>query len=241
MIARLRFLVALILPASLKWWLVRKLPFAVTFAGKFFQGINPIWETDPEFRNLFMHIKDRVLMDRRRAYVLYNVARSVASKNGDIVEMGVYQGGSAYLMLQATDRKKDYYGFDTFGGLPVISDDKDPYWKQGDMGETSLAEVEAFLSDSRAHLIEGIFPDSLPEMPVGRKFSLVHIDGDLYQTTFSALQNFYGQTVEGGIILINDYGFLSSPGVRAAVDAFFVDQPENPIYLPSGQCLIIKH
>ena len=43
-----------------------------------------------------------------------------------------------------------------------------------------------------------------------------------------------------GIILVNDYGFFSSPGVRAAVDEFFAVRPEHPIYLPSGQCLIIK-
>lgn len=34
---------------------------------------------------------------------------------------------------------------------------------------------------------------------------------------------------------VADYGFPSS-----AVDAFFHDKPETPIYLATGQCLVIK-
>lgn len=241
MIAKIRYLIALAIPAPLKWWLVRKLPYAVTFAGKFFQGIDPIWETDREFDTLFSQISSRVLMDRRRAFVLYNAARAVAGKDGDVVEMGVYQGGSARLLLHAAGADKAYYGFDTFGGLPDIKDDHDPFWEKGEMGETSLEEVTRFLDSPRAHLIKGIFPDSMVEMPAHPRFCLVHIDGDLYQTTSAALKCFYDRTISGGMIIINDYGFLSSPGVRAAVDEFFDNHPENPIYLPSGQCLVIRH
>lgn len=241
MIAKIRYLISLILPDSVKWWLVRKLPYAVTFAGKFFQGIDPIWDTDQAFDTLFSHISSRVLMDRRRAFVLYNAARAVAGKDGDVVEMGVYRGGSAHLLLQAVGPEKSYYGFDTFGGLPDIKDDHDPFWEKGDMDETSLEEVTRFLNSPRAQLIRGIFPDSMVEMPKEPRFCLVHIDGDLYQTTSAALHCFYERTVSGGMIIINDYGFLSSPGVRAAVDGFFKEQPENPIYLPSGQCLVIKN
>ena len=103
-----------------------------------------------------------------------------------------------------------------------------------------IADVAGFLGDGRWHLIEGLFPDSLAKAPEGLRFCLVHIDGDLYQTTLAALRHFYDRTVSGGIILVNDYGFFSSPGVRAAVDEFFLDCPEQPIYLSSGQCLVIK-
>ena len=241
MIAGMRYLVSRLMPSRLKWWLVRKLPWAVTWVGKVFQGIDPIWDTDPDFEILFRHIASRVLMDRRRAYVLYNAARSVAGKDGDIAEMGVYRGGSAYLMLAATGDDKSFYGFDTFAGLPESDAARDPYWTAGDMSETSVADVAGFLGGGRAHLIEGLFPDSLAKAPEGLRFCLVHIDGDLYQTTLAALRHFYDRTVSGGIIMVNDYGFFSSLGVRAAVDEFFADCLEQPIYLPSGQCLVMKH
>jgi hypothetical protein len=41
-------------------------------------------------------------------------------------------------------------------------------------------------------------------------------------------------------MLFDDYGFVGEPGVRAAVDEFFRGKPEKPLYLPSGQALVVK-
>jgi len=39
--------------------------------------------------------------------------------NGDIAEVGVYQGGSAKLICEARNENKVLYLFDTFEGLPT--------------------------------------------------------------------------------------------------------------------------
>ena len=44
----------------------------------------------------------------------------------------------------------------------------------------------------------------------------------------------------GGIILCDDYGFLTCPGAKTAMDAFFADKPEEIVNLPTGQGLVIK-
>ncbi len=41
-------------------------------------------------------------------------------------------------------------------------------------------------------------------------------------------------------MVFDDYGFPSCPGARKAVDEFFSDKEEFPLYLPSGQCFIVR-
>ncbi len=40
--------------------------------------------------------------------------------------------------------------------------------------------------------------------------------------------------------MFDDYGFASCPGARRAVDEFFVDKPERPLGLQTGQALVVK-
>jgi O-methyltransferase len=46
--------------------------------------------------------------------------------------------------------------------------------------------------------------------------------------------------VPGGIIVYDDYGFHSCTGAKIAVDEFYTGKEERPIYLPTGQCIVIK-
>jgi len=41
-------------------------------------------------------------------------------------------------------------------------------------------------------------------------------------------------------MIFNDYGYPSCPGVEKAVNDFFDEKIETPIYLPTGQCVVIK-
>jgi O-methyltransferase len=45
---------------------------------------------------------------------------------------------------------------------------------------------------------------------------------------------------KGAYMMFDDYGFLSCPGVKIAVDDFFKNKPETPLYVATGQCLVIK-
>ena len=82
MIKELRYRASLLFPARLKWWLVRKLPGLVTWTGKILQGIDPVWEKDAGFRKLYDSVAHRCLLDRQRAYVLYNIARNITGRHG---------------------------------------------------------------------------------------------------------------------------------------------------------------
>lgn len=55
------------------------------------------------------------------AFIIYSIALSQSKLDGDMAEVGVYQGGSAKLISEAKGNKTLYL-FDTFTGLPALSD-----------------------------------------------------------------------------------------------------------------------
>ena len=86
---------------------------------------------------------------------------------------------------------------------------------------------------------KGWIPEKFHEVE-DRRFSFIHIDVDLYQPTLNSLAFFYPRTTLGGIILSDDYGFITCPGQKRAMDLFFSDKPEEIVALPTGQGFIIK-
>lgn len=64
--------------------------------------------------------------------------------SGDIVEVGVYKGGSAKLIREA-DKSKSLHLFDTFEGLPSLSgiDNSDKFYEGQFSG--SLEDVKKYL------------------------------------------------------------------------------------------------
>ena len=52
---------------------------------------------------------------------------------------------------------------------------------------------------------------------------------------------FYSRVVKGGVILLDDYGFIEyKDSERKAADEFFATRPEKPIVLTTGQAFVIK-
>jgi len=82
-----------------------------------------------------------------------------------------------------------------------------------------------------------LFPDSAAGLGHLR-FSLVHLDVDLYESTRRSLEFLYPRLSPGGILLSHDYS--SEPGVRMAFDSFFAEKPETIIELPTSQCIVVR-
>ena len=74
-----------------------------------------------------------------------------------------------------------------------------------------------------------------------RRFSLVHLDVDLYQSTLDALDFFYGRLVRGAVLISHDYNSISCPGVSKAFKEFLADKDEAPIEMGgTSQCIFVK-
>lgn len=203
---------------------------------------NPIhlWNDDGQFNEIMKHVVGYTLVDEIRCFMLYQLAKQAATLSGDVAEVGVYKGGTARLLahtLAGTD--KTIHLFDTFDGMPSVDVDKD-FHVQADFNDTSYENVKHYLHQfGNIRFYPGVFPDTSKPVEAG-KFCFVHIDVDIYKSVLAGCNFFYTRLMHGGILVFDDYGFLTCPGAKAAVDEFFSDRPEQPCYLPTGQCVVIK-
>jgi hypothetical protein len=140
---------------------------------------------------------------------------------GDFIETGVWRGGCCILMrgvLAANGvRDRKVYVADSFEGLPPPRPD---LFAQ-DAGNTlhtipelavSLEEVQSNfrrydLLDDQTVFVKGFFSETLPLLEA-KPFSLIRLDGDMYESTFVALEHLYPKLSVGGFAIIDDYGSI---------------------------------
>jgi hypothetical protein len=169
-------------------------------------------------------------------YQLYSAIKSVKKIKGDIAEVGVYKGGTGKVICKYKGDKNTHL-FDTFEGLPKTTYLDDTRNYQGKYS-TSFEEVkERFKNEKNVFFYKGLFPDTANPVKK-RRFSLVHLDVDLYKSTIDSLKFFYPRLNRGGIIISHDY--VGTKGVTKAFNDFFRNKPEPVIELSGTQCIVIK-
>lgn len=179
-----------------------------------------------------------MLLNENEAYQIYLAVRKTKEIKGSIAEVGVYKGGSARLICEAKN-KKNLYLFDTFEGLPGLSnkDDRSALCYEGQL-VSSFEQVKNYLQKySNVYIYKGLFPATSDPIK-NKKFSFVNLDVDIYESTLNCLKFFYPRMSSGGIIISHDYSVLR--GVRKALDEFFEDKQETIIELSNSQGLIVK-
>jgi O-methyltransferase len=148
---------------------------------------------------------------------------------GDLIETGVWRGGASIFMrgvLASLDAHRDVWVADSFEGLPKSKPEQYP----SDAGSDEhfvfeyLAVSEdrvrgAFerygLLDDSVHFLKGWFSESLPPLRGNHTWSLLRLDGDMYESTIVALESLYPDLSPGGFVVIDDYGAI--PQCREAV------------------------
>ena len=103
---------------------------------------------------------------------------------------------------------------DSFRGLPPPNAEIYPA-DEGDIHHTanqlavSRDQVETNfrmygLLDEQVEFLEGWFSDTLPTLEE-RRWAVVRVDGDMYESTTDALVNLYPGLSVGGFVIIDDY------------------------------------
>lgn len=165
-------------------------------------------------------------------------SNNATSIEGDIAECGAYDGNNAFvsLLLYPEMGNKTYHVFDSFVGFPQLSP-YDPPARAADFRDVDFRRVEDKLSNfPNVRIHKGFFRDTLDEV-ASRRFSLVYVDCDIYESARECCEFFYERMNPGGIMLFHDYWVPAAPlpggygavfgGVRKAVDEFFADKREE--------------
>jgi O-methyltransferase len=180
---------------------------------------------------------ERILANIRA--IDYVVANQIA---GDIVECGVWRGGSSMAMALALDgQARALWLYDTFAGMTDATDvdlsssgEKASALlesaKKYEVPERSLVLAFASLEDVTRNIestayptrlvrfiqgpVEQTIPDTIPE-----RIALLRIDTDWYESTRHELVHLYPRLSPGGVLIIDDYGHWQ--GARKAVDEYF--------------------
>lgn len=207
--------------------------------------VNRKIDTDDDFKQIFQLVSPDSDSTYERKYSLNELFKLVKNVPGDVSECGVYKGGSAFLLarhISDSGLDKRLCLFDSFNGLSTPDVLDGSWWHKGDLQSTVVDVTENLkpIGDySFIDIYEGWIPDRFDEVE-DRTFCFVHIDVDLAQPTLSAVEFFYPKLSQGGIMLMDDYGFTSCPGVTKVFDDFMADKPEQIINLSSGGCFIVK-
>jgi len=189
--------------------------------------------------NIMKKVKKETVMvlNDFEAHQIYMAVKKTEKIKGDIAEVGVYKGGSAKLICETT-KNKHVHLFDTFEGLPGLSEkDNEKQFQKGDF-LVQFEQVKKCLKYPHVHFYKGFFP-ATSEPVKNKTFSFVHLDVDIYESTLSSLNFFYPRINRGGVIISHDYP--GSKGVKRAFDEFFKDKLEIINEIPAcDQCLVVK-
>jgi len=145
---------------------------------------------------------------------------------GALIETGVWRGGATIFMaglVKAQGEKRKVYVADSFCGLPKPNAEKYPadlgdmHWTYQDLN-VSLEEV---ISNFKSYdllsqdiiFLKGWFQDTMPTLHE-ETFSLIRLDGDMYESTWVALENLYPRLSAGGYLIVDDWLL---PGAQKAV------------------------
>jgi hypothetical protein len=192
------------------------------------EKVKPFTMTSPE--RLFSLIESVKYLDKHHI-------------EGDIVECGVWRGGSmmavAILLNQLKDTKRHIYLYDTFEGMtePTALDKKYSgeyahtifkekaeegiQWCQAGLEDVVNNFEQIGFDNSRLHFIKGKVEETLHQIKPD-KIALLRLDTDWYFSTKCELELLYPRLVTQGVLIIDDYGHWQ--GCQKAVDEYFAEK-----------------
>lgn len=150
---------------------------------------------------------------------------------GDLIEAGAWRGGAS-LLMRATlntlgEDDRTVFVADSFQGFPEVEGDLSKRYDLSldlagcDFLAVPLDEVRESFSrfgcQAGVTFVPGFFQDTLPAL-TGRRWSIIRLDGDTYEATWTGMQSLYGGLSQGGYVVVDDY--LALDRCREAIDDY---------------------
>ena len=195
--------------------------------------------------------KESLNVSKERFLSLYQSVNYIYKNNipGDLVECGVFKGGSAMMMAYSMqefnkdhNEEKKPWLYDTFEGManPSVHDEnilnqkatyelkknkkkenQNDIWAYSPMSYVDKNIKKTGINQKNIVFIKGLVENTLLNIKP-KKISLLRRDTDFYESTKKELEELYPLLEVGGVIIIDDYGHWK--GCKKAVDEYFIDK-----------------
>lgn len=201
------------------------------------------FDMDNDFKSIYNKCKKYSMTSVERLFAMYKATEYIVDHKipGDVVECGVWQGGSsmvsAYTLLNKNEASKRIYMYDTYEGMSEPTDKDISFNNESAKKQWELRKGEDYnqwcyspLETVKKNLLSTGYPknklvfvkgkveDTIPKK-IPQKISLLRLDTDWYESTYHELIHLYPKLSINGILIIDDYGHWK--GAREAVDKYF--------------------
>lgn len=200
-------------------------------------------DATPQQRDLIASVESLTMTSPERILALCHAIEHIVAHNiqGDIVECGVWRGGSmvatARTLIGLDDVDRDLWLYDTFEGMSEPStkdvdflgqdaaglladqnrDDEKSIWCFSPLEQVKDSMASTGYPEDRLHFVRGKVEDTLPTTQPN-SIALLRLDTDWYESTRCELEHLFPKIVDGGVLIIDDYGHWE--GCRRAVDEY---------------------
>jgi len=194
--------------------------------------------SDPEFVAACLPYADDALIRARiwRVYTLCWAARSCLALPGDYVDVGCYDGKTVEIIMRYVgfaSGARRYFLYDLFDDPPAESRKalhgpglaEDVRRRTGALGAVEVV----------AGRLPQAFGEAMPERIAFAQIDLNDADAEL-----GCLGPVLERMVAGGLLVLDDYGFVRYRDSHAREKAYFRSIGETVLELPTGQGLFIK-
>jgi len=193
---------------------------------------------------IYKKVANNTMTSPERIYSLIEAIKYVEKNRieGDIVECGVWKGGSMMAVAETLALYKNFtrnlYLYDTYEGMsePTEHDktfygenastllDKDAnkeknlVWAYSTLETVKQGMQTTGYPEGNIKYVKGKVEDSIPATIPG-KIAVLRLDTDWYESTLHELVHLYPLLVTGGVLILDDYGHWA--GAKKAVDEYF--------------------
>lgn len=208
---------------------------------------------EPEFKNYYDRCSPFTMVSRERLYAHFQAVNYVVKNRiaGDIVECGVWRGGTSMLgaltLLGLNDTSRRLWLYDTFAGMTKPTEvDVSPWdgaiasrlwrkhqedginrWCYASLDEVRRNILSISYPEDNISFIEGDIVETL-KTSIPNQIAVLRLDTDWYESTRVEMEVLFPRLVKGGVLLIDDYGAWE--GARKAVDEY-IDRNKITILL----------
>jgi O-methyltransferase len=165
---------------------------------------------------VYQAIQGFSLVDLMHCYELWSLVAEATKIDSDIIEVGVWRGGGCLMATRAQSlgKKCEVFLCDTYAG--VVKAGPMDACRNGTHSDTSAATVEELLAKNgvaNCRILQGRFPEDTGQTIADRRFSLCHIDVDVYESAKAVFEWVWARLPRGGIVVFDDFGFPNCSGI----------------------------